>query len=339
LIEPWPLAHPREPFNVAAGDAIFGDFKLKTIQSSRLAALLALVASLCTFAPGVALACACGCGVFEVGTSALFPSGSGGLAYLEYDFMNQNQNRSGASRAPAADNPDKQIRTDFFTLGGQYMFNHQWGVMVEAPYWSRTFRTDDGAGVDTFKTSNLGDIRLKAMYTGFSHDLSSGITFGVKLPTGEFRNPNFDRDTEIGTGSTDLLIGAYHLGKLTKDNSFSYFVQAEWDKPIASQGGYRPGAELDAAVGVYYGGFSAAGGTLKISPVLQVVGSQRQRDNGPNSNAGDSGFSRMIISPGVELAAGDWKLYGDVEIPIYERFNGDQLAARETFKLIVSRAF
>ena len=42
----------------------------------------------------VSWACACGCGVFDVGTSAMFPTGRGGEIYEEYDFMDQTQNWS-----------------------------------------------------------------------------------------------------------------------------------------------------------------------------------------------------------------------------------------------------
>ena len=36
-------------------------------------------------APSVGWACACGCGVFDVGTSSMFPEGPGGMAFVEYD--------------------------------------------------------------------------------------------------------------------------------------------------------------------------------------------------------------------------------------------------------------
>jgi hypothetical protein len=37
----------------------------------------------------------------------MLPYREGGMAFAEYDFMNQNRNWSGASSAPADDNPDK----------------------------------------------------------------------------------------------------------------------------------------------------------------------------------------------------------------------------------------
>ena len=78
-------------------------------------------------APGMVHACACGCGVFDVATSSMFPNGQGGMAFLQYDYQDQNRNWSGNSKAPAANNDDKEIETHFITLGVQYMFNDQLG--------------------------------------------------------------------------------------------------------------------------------------------------------------------------------------------------------------------
>ena len=66
-------------------------------------------------APGVVHACACGCGVFDVATSSMLPNGQGGMAFLQYAFQDQNRNWNGTSEAPAANNTDKEIETDFVT--------------------------------------------------------------------------------------------------------------------------------------------------------------------------------------------------------------------------------
>ena len=106
---------------------------------ARSAAFSTLAAAVLT--PTAAHACACGCGIFEVGTSAMLPQGPGGMAYVEYDYQNQYINWSGNSKAPAADNSDKRIDTDFITAGVQYFFNRSWGYQVDVPYENRTFKT------------------------------------------------------------------------------------------------------------------------------------------------------------------------------------------------------
>ena len=252
--------------------------------------------------------------------------------------MDQNRNWSGTSGAPAANNSDKGLRTDFMTAGVEYMFNHDWGVMAEIPFDDRKFATDDGNGVQSFQHAALGDVRLRGVYTGFSDDMSTGVEFGVKLPTGDYKYANFDRDTEIGSGSTDLLLGAYHFGGLGENNSWVWFAQISWDQPLSSQGGYRPGAEIDSAAGIYYNGLTI-GNDIKIAPVLQIIGSHRASDSGPQANPGDSGYNRLLLSPGVELDLQDWKLYADVEFPIYQEMTGNQLVAPALFKMILSYAF
>jgi len=285
--------------------------------------------------PIKALACACGCGIFDIGN--LLPTTPGGAVYLEYDYMNQNKNWSGLSHAPAANNSDKDIRTDFYTAGFQYLFENGFGVMAELPYWNRSFATDDGSGVSTFNHAALGDVRLTGSYSGFSSDNSTGISFGVKLPTGDSTYPNFDRDTEIGTGSTDLTFGAYHVGSLDAMGMWRYFSQARYQFAVSSTGGYRPGNELDAVAGVSYD--AGMGGTIDWSPTLQIIASTRMHDSGAAANPMDSGYSRVLLSPGVDVNFKSWTLHAEVDIPIYQNVIGNQLTAPELFKTNIAYNF
>ena len=293
--------------------------------------------------PGAAFACACGCGVFDVATSSMFPEGAGGMAFLEYDYQDQNQNWSGTSSAPAANNGDKEIETHFVTLGLQYMFNRSWGAQLEVPYWTRTFSTDVNFGAPPAEVvsrnwNGLGDIRIKGIYTGFSEDLSSGVTFGLKLPTGSVNRDSdvVDRDTQISSGSTDILLGGFHRARFGASH-WNWFAQAELDLPTLKQGNYRPGLEADAAAGIYHDGFSL--GRVKISPIAQIIGSWRGRDNGAAADPDDSGYQRILLSPGIEFHLHPVKIYADVEIPVYQNMTGNQLVAPALFKLSVSYMF
>ncbi len=96
-----------------------------------------------SIAPRIDL-CACGCGVFDVGTASMLPGGPGATIWLEVDYQQQNKNWSGTSSAPAADNDDKKLSTHFVTLGFQYMFNSSWGVEAELPYDFRDFTAEVG---------------------------------------------------------------------------------------------------------------------------------------------------------------------------------------------------
>src|SRR5262249_18419505 len=92
--------------------------------------LLLFIVFVFSVMPTASWACACGCGIFQVGTSSMFPSSQGGMVFEEYDFMDQNHNWSKTSQASADDNTDKEIRTSFINTGFQYMFNRQWGILV-----------------------------------------------------------------------------------------------------------------------------------------------------------------------------------------------------------------
>ena len=316
---------------------------------SQSKSLLLSVACLLAFTPGVALACACGCGVFDVGTGTMLPTSEGGTVWFEYDFMNQTQNWNGTSAAPGANNDDKIIRSNFFVAGTQYMFNRSWGVEAEVPYTDRVFKTTTGfpSAGDTqiFDHAALGDIRVKGVYSGLSEDMSTGITFGLKLATGDFTYPNLDRDTSIGTGSTNLLLGAYHMGDLSglTGMPFNWFADIQWDEAFITQQNYRPGDELDAAIGSYYNGFDF-GKAGKIAPLLQLLVSVREHDVGMNAaqpidGIQQSGYQRLLISPGVEYDINAIKLYGDVELPVWQHVNGDQLVAPVLVKLVVGYNF
>ncbi|HUJ03636.1 MAG TPA: hypothetical protein VLW75_08375 [Rhizomicrobium sp.] len=290
-------------------------------------AVLALV-------PAPAFACACGCSIFDVGTSSLIPSGPGGTAFLELDLLDQTKNWSGDSRAPAADNDDKHISSEFWLAGGQYMFDEDWGAMVEVPYTERLFKSADPDNTGTFRHDALGDIKLMGVYSGFDPDMSSGVIFGVKLPTGDHTYAHFDSDVEIGSGSTDLILGAYKTGAFDVSQSFSWFAQAMWQHEVATQNGYTPGSELNGAAGVSWNDMGAG-----LVPILQMLVSRRGRDSGANGEPDETGYTRLLISPGLEARIDSWKLYADVELPVYQHVNGDQLVAPAAFKFVASYAF
>jgi hypothetical protein len=304
----------------------------------RLPYLCLLFRALSLLAMGEAQACACGCGVFAVGTSSLLPSGAGGTAFLEYDLLNQTQNWSGTSSAPASDNDDKNVRSDFYTAGLQYMFDRDWGINLEVPYTDRLFITEDGGQLDSFHHDTLGDIRIMGMYTGLSDDMSTGLSFGLKLATGDYTYRGIDRDTSIGTGTTDLLLGIYHQMSLNADNTWSGFAQAHYDRAFAEHAGYRPGNELDAAAGAYYSGWQFGRDTT-LAPVLQLLMSDRLHDTGVNADPPDTGYLRFLAAPGLELDLNKAHFYVDVEFPLYQDVNGNQLVGRVQYKLIASFGF
>jgi hypothetical protein len=313
--------------------------------------LLVTAVFLIGLTPSLVWACACGCGVFEVGTASLFPQGSGGQVWLQYEFVDQYINFHATQPASAFYNNDKYIRTNFMEAGVQYMFNRDWGVMLEAPYWVRDYKgayDGDNAGIHWYQNNSIGDIRIQGMYTGLSEDMSTGLLMGVKVPSGDWHYPPFDRDTQIGTGSTDLLMGAYHVGTIPKqlgtlpltfrERPFNWFVQVNYDLPLWEQEHYTPGREVDGAVGTYYD-FGKVGPLNELAPMLTFLASDRTRDTGNNADPADSGYTRFIVAPGGEVELGVIRAYADIEVPIFQNMRGYQLTAPFATKLIMSYSF
>lgn len=319
---------------------------MKTLVATRLKILSAAAVAAAIMMPETMHACACGCGVFEVGTSSMLPDGPGGMAFLELDYQNQYKNWRGDSPSAAANNSDKEIRTLFVTTGLQYFFNRDWGFQVEVPYDFRTFKTanpDPAAppgSISALQWSDIGDVRVKGIYTGISEDLSTGLELGLKLPTGSYTHDSniVDRDTQLGTGSTDLLLGGFHRQHFAKHPEWTWFAQAEFDLPLLIRDDYRPGFEFDASGGIYYSRLRV--GRLHVTPVAQVIFSERSSDSGENSaNPVASGYQRILLSPGIELDMHPFSLYADVEIPVFQHMIGDQVTAPALFKMVFSYHF
>jgi hypothetical protein len=319
--------------------------------------MLALV-SLIGVSTTAAHACACGCSVFDVGgLDTPQEQDHGGRVFFEFWSGNQNRNYVGSSRAPAALNTDKDINTQWYNVGFSYNFDRDWGVMVRMPYVHRTLTTDTGAppmgfGVTSFNANDLGDLEVMGMYTGFFSDMSTGVIFGVKLPTGAYTTPGFDRDNQIGSGSTDLLLGGFHRGMITGDNAWQYFAQAIWRQPFLFRDAadpqgffdgnagvvqtYHPGLQVDGAAGILYNNWYHVLGFDKITPLAQIIVSHRNQDTGTGADPFNSGFDRVMLSPGIEFTkvldeANNrvLKTYIDIEIPVYYRANAANNAGTE----------
>jgi hypothetical protein len=226
------------------------------------------------------------------------------------------------------------------------MFNRKWGIMAKVPYVMRSVKSagehdedhEEDAAITTTNRNSLGDVKINGIYSGFFSDMSTGITFGLKLPTGANKQSGFDKDTQIGTGSVDAILGAYHLGRFNFDGSFGWFTQANWQKPIITKSDFHPGDEISGSIGSYYS-LGKVGSLSKVSPMLQIIATKKTRDSGVASDNANSGYSRAFIAPGVEINIAQFKIYSDIELPIYEQVNGYQLAVGKVLKVIVGYRF
>lgn len=328
--------------------------------------------SVCGLLAPVAVQACSSCPSGDVGTSYNFPSGAGGLAWMQYNFESQSQNYSGFNKAPADANHDKLIQTSTMIAGLQYFWNEKWGFQVLVPSANTLYRyaphkgdASDHAGesadahvegghaeehaeggqaekhqgeqVVTKQWWAMGDIRLNAIWTGLAKDQSTGINLGVKLPSGNWTQPDVERSVQVGTGSTDILFGFYHRHRITSDARWSWYAQAQLDAPVISQGGYTPGIAVDVAAGVYHTGLSI--GKVKIRPIAQVLFSTVGDDSGPAASNQNNGFQQLSLAPGIEFELHPVRLYTDVAMPVMNNVQGNQLIAPAQVRVIASYAF
>jgi hypothetical protein len=309
-----------------------------------------LIIAITFISPANLCACACGSCSYNVGTSYNFPKGPGGMVWTEYDYVGQSQNWSGLAPSAAGNNPHQLIQTSWLQGGFQYFFNEKWGASVVVPSANRIVRaqSEDGMEVQqggeaaapkTFTKQwwGMGDIRLNGYYTGFAPDMSTGVNFGVKIPSGLWNEPDIDRDNQIGTGSTDILLGVFHRHHITSDELWNWFVDAQLDAPVITQAGYTPGIQVNGTAGVYYTGLKLAG--VKIRPLAQMLFVNRASDSGPAADPANTGYQQLSLSPGIEFDFKKVRVYADAELPVMNNMVGNQLIAPCTVKIVASYQF
>ena len=302
--------------------------------------------------PNVAVACSsCGCTLSSDWSSqGIAPSGEGLRVDLRFDYFDQNQLRSGTGTVNRASLPipnDQEIQQDTinrnWALGFDYSPNVNWGVNLQIPYFDR-YHTTIAAGdteISTSHTQSLGDIRLVGRYLGLTQDHSIGVQLGVKLPTGTYDNTfiagpqagqPLDRGLQPGTGTTDLLVGAFTFGAFSRD--WDYFVQGMLQQPLYSQDEFIPGTGFNLNFGARYLGIE------RITPSLQINGRIEAREHGANADVNNSGATLVYLSPGVNFQITDrFHAYLFVQVPIYQRVNGMQLEPRYTLTVGVYYTF
>ncbi len=275
-------------------------------------------------------ACACGCGMFDVGMPGLgMPAANGGAINIQDTFLNQNSAMQGSHRIPLDQSPDQRIQTNFLNLNAQYTFNHEWGIMAMVPYWQRSFETNESFGnglpnVVNHTIHTLSDVRVMGMYTGFSPDMSSGLIFGLKLPTGTYTASGFDRDTQPGTGSTDLLLGGYQVGQ---ERTWGWYAQAMLRSAIATRDDYRPGNSLQLVLGMHY---DANAYVEDLIPLLQLNATIRSSDSGINSDPLNSGSKSLYLTPGALYnLTKNLQANALVYLPLMRDVNGIQLVPNQ----------
>lgn len=254
---------------------------------------------------------------------------------LRYDYIRQDQLRSGTDKTSlgAGDATEKRTVNRNLVATLDYDINPDWGVVFTLPWVSREHShipNSDPTTIESWNFSALGDARIVGRYllpTDTSQGRLYGVKLGVKLPTGKTDVVNGDgtlaeRSLQPGSGSTDVLLGAYMYQAMPGSSIAGWFLQAMWQRPVATFDGYRSGDQLSADAGLRYL-FSA-----KLSGLLQLNLLHKDRDTGVNAEPDLSGGNYANLSPGLSYAVTrDFQVYGFLQKPLYQNVRGTQLTA------------
>src|SRR4051794_30606712 len=218
--------------------------------------LSAAVALSCFVAPHAFACSACGCTLNSDWASQGLAASGGWRVDLRYDFFEQDQLRSGTDKVsrssiafPADDEVQKFTINRNTTLSFDYSPNKDWAINVMLPWYDRGHATvaEGDTELSTSQDSGIGDVRIMGRWSGFAAQRSSGILFGLKLPTGNFDDrfasgPQageiVDRGLQLGTGTVDAIIGAYNFGMFAPE--WGYFAQATLQQPLDSRDEFKP---------------------------------------------------------------------------------------------------
>jgi len=259
---------------------------------------------------------------------------------LRYESIDLDQPRNGHNRVAVGEIPRHHDEVE--TKNGNLVANVDWnlapawGLSLSLPYVDRDhfhIHNHQGAKLDErWHFRELGDARVQARYEFFASredpaaQRSAGVTLGVKLPTGKYDVKNgegeeAERTLQPGTGTSDLLLGAYWHGAAPLADT-SWFARAQAVVPMNSRADYKPGRQLQLDAGMRWGMARDVGLMLQANYVV------KDRDSGANAEPDDSGQRLLFVSPGVSWnLSKSAQLYAFVQVPVYQAANGVQLTA------------
>ena len=260
----------------------------------------------------------------------------------------------------------------YTTLGIGYSANANWSFRLLLPYIDRGHTTYGAAAnpltpdqLSGATATGLGDAKFLINYQGLLPTHALGLQLGVKLPTGHYGGPNaegtgsvgrspvafstgpnaqnpapgnlLDTSLNPGTGSTDLIAGAYYFQPVSQD--FDAFVNAQFQAAVTQKldqpgANYRPGNQASLSFGLRYEADPA------LVPQVQVNVTHRRGDQGALADVGDTAGTVAYLSPGFSWSAlPKLQVYGFVQLPVYSKLAGYQLFPRWTATTGLSYAF
>ena len=268
-----------------------------------LPAILAMV-PLVGVATTAALACACGCSVFDVGgLDTPQEQDHGGRIFFEFWSGDQNENYVGSSKAPRRSiRTRKSIRSGTMSASNT-MFNRDWGMMVRMPTTTAHLTTETDFHSPARSKHSIRGYRRHRGH-GHVHRIFPGhvdrrhIRAEVSdraLHRAGDRSRYPDRFGQHRPAARRLPSRHAHRRQrlavfLAGDVAAAVPLQDAADPQGFFDGNagvvqsYHPGMQVDGAVGILYNNWYNVLGFDKITPLGQVIVSHRNADTGTGAD-------------------------------------------------------
>jgi hypothetical protein len=313
--------------------------------------------SLSMAAPGAWACATCGC-TLSADAAMGYSSEPGWRLNFEYDYLHQDQLRNGTqavSGVPDGTELEHDTLNRYFTVDVNYRPNADWNIDLRVPYVVRTHSTYGEFYADqplpdlsASRSSSLGDIKLIGSYQGFLPGHNLGVEFGVKLPTGHYgtavkfssgplAGEPLDASLQPGTGSTDVLVGAYYYRPISEN--FEVVVNAQFQAAVKQKmdqpgNDFRPGNAVNFSAGLRYEAHP------NWVPQLQFNLLHKSADQGALADVPDTVGTVLYVSPGLAVRAAErLQVYGFAQLPVYSNLDGYQLFPRYTVSVGLSYSF
>jgi hypothetical protein len=170
----------------------------------------------------------------------------------------------------------------------------------------------------------------------------------VKLPTGQYgtsdnfnSGPNvgtpLDASLQAGTGSTDVIVGAYYYQPISQN--FDAFASVQFQSAVEHKqdqpgNDYRPGNQTTMSVGLRYEQ------NPNWIPQLQVNLFRHNADQGALADTTDTAGTVAYLSPGLTVKiVRKLHAYTVLQVPVYSNLSGYQLFPHWTATAGLSYAF
>lgn len=281
--------------------------------------------------------CGCGLGNYYLGILPQFTHRFVGLRYQFHQFKTRLN-----------DDPT-QFSNDFYQtyeIWTGWNLGKKWRVMAFVPYHIIHQTSDEGSS----NKSGLGDIALLVNYNLLDNSVKRGdsrlfqqlwIGGGAKLPTGKFEVDPNDADlaaaanTQIGTGSTDIMFNVMHNIHI---NKFGLSTTATYTINGKNKEDYRFGNKLTANSFASYSA-SVPRANLVITPNAGILFEHSAGNKIADSKVNLTGGNLLAAAAGAEFGFNKITVGFNAQLPVAQNFAENQTKSKVKGMVHVTFAF